>query len=161
MDTTTAQPNTTQAELAELHHQLARLTDHHDISHVIHQLGQCLDEARFDEMADLFADDATARTPGGQAQDRDALIAQASRSHPPEDRIQHLFGDMLIDIADDQATVRANALITFARGDQATTPDLTIGELYRFTLARSSSGWRITSVDGDQVWLNGPGRPGT
>jgi hypothetical protein len=98
----------------------ADLLDRDEIETLVHRLGACLDEGRFDDLRTLFATDAVASTPGGVAQGIDALIAQASRNHAPDDGIQHLISGVLVDRDGDTASVRANLLVTFAR--RAPTP---------------------------------------
>ncbi|TDD36119.1 hypothetical protein E1286_38820 [Nonomuraea terrae] len=43
-----------------------------------------MDEARFDDLHTVFTPDATVRTAGSLAQGRDAVIAQATRTHATE-----------------------------------------------------------------------------
>lgn len=98
------------------------LQDRAEIEDLVHRLGVYLDERRFDDLRGILVEDATARTPGGLAEGRDAMVAQAERNHPVEDRIQHVISDVLIDVDGDDATVRANLVATFIRADTATRP---------------------------------------
>src|SRR5262245_63826588 len=66
------------------------VADHIEITDLVHRLGLSLDEARFDDMAELLVADATVRTPGGRAAGRDAVIGQARRNHPADQRFQHV-----------------------------------------------------------------------
>ena len=43
-------------------------------------------------------EDIASSAPGGQAQGRDAIVAQVSRNHTPERRSQHLVGDVIVDL---------------------------------------------------------------
>jgi 3-phenylpropionate/cinnamic acid dioxygenase small subunit len=127
------------------------VTDRQDIENLVQRLAACLDDGRFDDMKSLFTVDATARTPGGTAEGRDALIAQAARNHTPDTATQHLLGGLLIELAEDTASVRANALVTFAdRADGR--PELTMGEVYRFSASRTDEGWRLTRVETAPTW---------
>ena len=98
----------------------ADLLDRDEIETLVHRLGACLDEGRFDDLRTLFTTDAVASTPGGVAQGI-GLIAQASRNHAPDDGIQHLISGVLVDHDGDTASVRANLLVTFARRAPAPT----------------------------------------
>ncbi len=125
--------------------------DRRDVEDLVQRLAACLDDGRFDDMASLFTADATARTPGGVAEGRDALVAQAARNHTPDKATQHLIAGVLVDLAEHTAAVRANALVTFAdRADGR--PALMMGEVYRFSARRTEEGWRLTSVQTTPTW---------
>jgi 3-phenylpropionate/cinnamic acid dioxygenase small subunit len=124
--------------------------DRRDIEDLVQRLAACLDDGRFDDMRSLFTADATARTPGGTAEGRDALVAQAARNHAPDKATQHLIAGVLVELAELTATARANALVTFA--DRDGWPQLTMGEVYRFSARRTDEGWRLTSVQTTPTW---------
>lgn len=132
--------------------QVADLVDRDEIATLVHRLGACLDEGRFEDMRTIFTADSTARTPGGLAEGIDALIAQASRNHVPEDHIQHLISNILVDLAHDRASVRANLLVTFAHGPGVPSPHRQMGEVYRFDALRTPEGWRLSRVESVPVW---------
>jgi 3-phenylpropionate/cinnamic acid dioxygenase small subunit len=135
---------------------IEELMDRVEIEDLVRRLGACLDERRFDDLQAVLADDVTARTPGGLAEGRDAVIAQARRNHPAEDRIQHVISDVLIDLDGDRAAVRANLIATFVRRDTASRPHMTLGEIYRFGARRTPDGWRLASVETQPVWAAVP-----
>jgi hypothetical protein len=142
---------------------VAELVERDEITRLVYRLGVCLDEGRFDDLRDLLVDDAVASTPGGVAEGIDAVIAQAVRNHPPDDGTQHLVANVLVDLEGDEATVRANLIVTFAR--QGAEPDAlsAVGEVYRFVARRARSGWRLARVESHPVWISGrlprPGGP--
>jgi hypothetical protein len=123
---------------------------------LVHRLGVCLDEARFEELRALFVEDASATTAGRTAEGIDAVIAQASRNHSADDQIQHVVSNVLVDLDGGRATVRANLLATFVR--RAGGPDgrYSLGEVYRFGAVRTASGWRLTRVATTPVWDSRP-----
>ncbi|MTE13919.1 nuclear transport factor 2 family protein [Nocardia aurantiaca] len=140
--------------------QIQQLADKFEITELVHRLGRALDEGDWDELAALYTADATARTPGGLASGRTALVSQASRNHSPDKRIQHLINGILIDLDGDAATIRANLLVVFAWGlaqDPAlgAQPRLTLGEVYRFDAVRTPEGWQFSSVASTPVWSVG------
>lgn len=152
-------------DLAWLRRRVQELTDREEITDLVYRLGAALDEGRFEELKSIFTDDATAQTPGGLARGRDALIAQASRNHSPEERIQHLIGNVQVDVTGDRADVRANLLATFAspaaadaEARLAPEPRLTLGEVYRFQAVRTPHGWRLSRVETTPLWLTGRSR---
>jgi SnoaL-like domain len=133
---------------------MAQLVDRDEITRLVYRLGVCLDDGRFDDLRDLFVDDAVASTPGGVAEGKDALVAQAARNHSPEDGIQHLIGNVLVDLDGDRATVRANLVVTFARLVADPDAPSALGEVYRFVARRSPSGWRLARVESHPVWAS-------
>jgi hypothetical protein len=147
---------------------LQSLLDERAITRLVGRLGVCLDEGRFDEMAELLTADATVRTPGGTGQGRDMLVAQARRNHPTDQRFQHATSNVLIDVDGDRAAVRANLVVHIAtphdgQGDgPAPALRCSIGEIYRFTVVRTPDGWRFADIETDPRWLSGtlPTPPG-
>jgi hypothetical protein len=135
---------------------LQALADRAEIEDLVHRLGASLDERRFDDLRGILVEDATARTPGGLAEGRDAMVAQARRNHPVEDRIQHVISDVLIDLDGDDATVRANLVATFIRADATSRPHMVLGEVYRLHARRTADGWRLSSVETEPVWAAEP-----
>ncbi len=139
------------------------LIDRSDITDLVFRLGVVLDEGRFDEMPDLLVDEVTARTPGGVAAGRDAVIAQARKNHRPEQRVQHLVSNVLVDVDvdGDRATVRANLVVHFAAAEPTTTGDpappvqYNLGEVYGFEVVRTAAGWRFRRVETIPVWMSG------
>ncbi|MET8429106.1 nuclear transport factor 2 family protein [Nocardia sp. NPDC004860] len=140
--------------------QFQDLADKFEITELVHRLGRALDEGDWEELATLYTADATARTPGGLATGRTALVTQAGRNHSPDRQIQHVISGILIDLEGDTAKVRANLLVVFAWGpaqDPAlgSQPRLTLGEVYRFDAVRTSDGWQFSSVASKPVWSVG------
>ena len=129
---------------------LQRLVDHHDVSHLVHRLGACLDEHRFGDLSDVLTEDVTAATPGGSAAGIDAVVAQATRNHAAFDGLQHCLTNVLVELDGDGAVVRANALATFAGG--AGRPVRALAAVYRLRARRTPSGWRVRSIEVRPVW---------
>ncbi|MFE7742068.1 nuclear transport factor 2 family protein [Nocardia sp. NPDC057455] len=138
--------------------EVREIVDRQQITALVDRLGRALDEGRFDDLRAIFTQDATAKTPGGTAEGRAALIAQASRNHSDEQRIQHVIGNVLIDLRGDAADVRANLIATFAPASADGTipqPRYTLGEIYRFDAVRTEKGWRLSRVQTTPIWSTG------
>lgn len=141
------------------------LVDRNEISDLVYRLGVSLDEGRFDEMRSLLVEEATARTPGGTAEGREAVIAQARRNHRRDERIQHVTTNLLIELDGDRAQVRANLVVHFARpadtreSGLAPPVQFTLGEVYRFEAVRTSRVWRFSRVETSPVWVSGSLEP--
>ena len=129
------------------------LVDRNAITDLVGRLGLWLDEKRFDEAQSIFTEDATADTPGGSVQGVDLLVEQASRGH--EDRTQHVITNVLIDLAGDRATVRANMIATMIPDADAPEPLFVIGGRYRFEAVRTPEGWRFSRLEVNPVWRSG------
>lgn len=153
MTTTTAPTGT--------RHDLREIGDRTEITDLVDRLGVCLDEGRFDGIRDLVVEDATVRTPGGQATGREALVAQARRNHPVDQTFQHVTTNVLVDLDGDRAEIRANLVVHIARPDDAPagapapSPACSIGEVYRFALVRTAGGWRISRIETVPLWVSG------
>ncbi|MFE4456739.1 nuclear transport factor 2 family protein [Nocardia tengchongensis] len=136
------------------------LADKFEITELVHRLGRALDEGDWDELAALYTHDATARTPGGKAVGRAALVGQAGRNHSPDRQIQHIISGIIVELNGDTATARANLLCVFAWGPaqdptQGSQPRLTLGEVYRFDAVRTGDGWQFSGVASSPVWSVG------
>lgn len=147
---------------------LRQLVDRIEIGDLVNRLGAALDDGDFDGLRSLLTADATARTPGGTAEGRDALVAQASRNHRPEQPIQHVITNLLVDLTGDgdHARARANLVVSFGTTARPTGPlappvEFTMGEIYHFGLTRTPAGWRFSRIETTPVWTSGtaPARP--
>jgi 3-phenylpropionate/cinnamic acid dioxygenase small subunit len=147
-------------DVARLERQVAEVTDRAEITNLVYRLGAILDDRRFDEMRSLLVETATVKTPGGTAEGRDALIAQARRNHQPDERTQHVITNPLVELDGDRAKLRANLVVNFAasahRDESLPAPPrkYTLGETYHFDVVRTSAGWRFSSVETKPVWIS-------
>ena len=135
---------TTTTEIDELRTMLRRLTDREDVAGLLLRLTTCLDEGDFEGMRRVLAEDVTVRTPGGEAVGIDAAVAQASRNHSAAAVVQHLIGEVLVDLDGDEATLRANAIITFVEEQDG---GQELREVYRCRAGRTADGWRIVRLE--------------
>jgi hypothetical protein len=137
------------------------LYDRAEIIDLVYRLGSCLDEGDFDEMRELLIEAATVQTPGGRAEGRDALIAQARRNHPADQAFQHVITNILVELDDDEASVRANLVVHVTptgpppADAPAPSPLASTGQVYRFQLVRTRDGWRFSHVETVPLWLTG------
>ncbi|HEX3812819.1 MAG TPA: nuclear transport factor 2 family protein [Mycobacteriales bacterium] len=122
----------------------------------ISQLGRCLDERDFEGLRGLFTEDAMVRTPGGTAVGHDALVDQARQRHSADEGIQHLITNLVVEVAGDRASVRANLLVSFARSGATGPAPFQLGEVYRFQLRQTGEGWRIAGLSSAPTWSVNP-----
>ncbi|WP_196812176.1 nuclear transport factor 2 family protein [Nocardia sp. CNY236] len=138
--------------------QVGEMLDRQQITMLIDRLGRSLDEDRLDDLRSIYTPDATATTPGGTAEGRESLIAQARRTHTRDRHIQHAVSNVLIDLHGDSAEVRANLIATFAPAVADETipqPQYILGEIYRFDAVRTPDGWRLSQVQSTPIWAIG------
>jgi hypothetical protein len=121
------------------------MNDRQDITDLISRLGRWLDDKRFDDARTVLTENVTVRTPGGQAEGIERVVAQASRNHQVP--TQHLITNVLVDLDGDSATATANLLVTFA-GEELERH----GERYRFGVTRTPDGWRLSRIEVTPVW---------
>ena len=140
-------------EATELGSQVQELVDRNEITDLVGRVGLWLDEKRFEEARSIFTEDATADTPGGSVRGVDLLVEQASRGH--EDRTQHVITNVLVDLAGDRATVRANVIATMVPDTDAPETRFVIGGRYRFEAVRTPEGWRFSRLEVKPVWRSG------
>ena len=147
-------------DLARLETLLAELIGRNEITNLVYRLGACLDDRRFDDMRSLLVEAATVRTPGGAAEGREAVIAQARRNHKPDEPTQHVITNPMVELDGDRAKVRANLVVNFAapaqRDESLPAPPrkYTLGEIYHFDVVRTPEGWRFSSIETNPVWIS-------
>jgi len=140
------------AEIARLASELRAIRDRQELAHLAARLGVLMDDKRFDDLGSIYAEDATAATPGGTAQGVAGLIAQARRNHQGFARTQHVITNPLVELDGDRATVQANLVVTFVQRSDALEPHFTLGARYRFEAKRTEQGWRFSRVEVTPVW---------
>lgn len=138
---------------------LQQLAERNEITDLVYRLGEYLEAHRVDDMRSLLVEDATVRTPGGAAEGREAVVAQARRNHRSDEPTQHLITNVLVDLDGDRAEVRANLVVNFAAppsADQslpAPPRKYTLGETYHFAVVRTTQGWRFSRIETTPVWI--------
>jgi hypothetical protein len=121
---------------------LAALQDRIAITDTLAGLGRWLDDKRWDDADKLLTADVRATTPGGTAEGREAVVAQARRNH--DEVTQHLFTNVVVDLEGDRARAGAESLI--AIGERR------VGSRYALGFVRTSDGWRIEALSVTPVW---------
>ncbi|WP_459957353.1 nuclear transport factor 2 family protein [Nocardia sp. IFM 10818] len=125
--------------------------DEAELTRLATRLGVALDEHDFAALGAMFTPGAKATTPGGTAEGRERVLAQATANHEGYTRLQHVVSGILIDLDGDTATIRANLVGHYGRGDDPA-PVRQLGAVYRFGAVRTTDGWQFESLTAQQVW---------
>jgi len=123
-----------------------QLSDRAELTDLVARLGRWLDAGAEGDATDVLADDVTATTPGGRAEGREAVAAQARANHDVP--TLHQITNVLVDLDGDEATIGAAVTATFA-DDGAT------GGRYELAARRTGAGWRLTAVGMRPVYRRG------
>lgn len=130
------------------------ITDRVELAELVSRLGRWLDDPASAAPSDLLASDVTVTSPGGTARGREAVVAQATRTH--ESRVtQHVMTDILADLGGDEASVTSNLLVAFLGAGSEPQPQWISGSRYAFGARRTPAGWRLTSISVQPIWQVG------
>jgi hypothetical protein len=110
------------------------------IRELLHAYCFCMDEGRFDELADLFAPDGEWVAPYRSASGPSAIAAWLKQSVPPVPRRMHYTMNSIIGLDGDSATARSNYLVMVA-GPEGPLPS--VCGTYADRLVRRPEGWRF------------------
>lgn len=128
------------------------LEDRLEIADLISGVGRCLDEHDWDGLRGLFTEDAAITTPGGTTSGHDGLVDQARRRHETFLGTQHIITNVLVRLDGDVASARANLLVSFAQSGPPDPAPFQLGEVYRFGVARTGDGWRLSALSSTPLW---------
>lgn len=118
--------------------------DEHQIGRVLAQYCHRCDDGAFDDLLDLFTDDATFGFGGDEVAGRAALLAWFSEMQSPDKRGTHLTGNVVIEVDGDRA-VAVSDYVFVARHERRLAP-MAAGR-YRDELRRVGGEWRIHRRD--------------
>jgi ketosteroid isomerase-like protein len=125
---------------------LEQLSDRAELTDLVARLARWLDTGAQSDAADVLTDDVTAITPGGRAEGREAVVAQARAAHAVP--TLHQITNVLVDLDGEEAAIGAAVTATFA-DDGAT------GGRYELAARRTTAGWRLTAVGMRPVYRRG------
>ena len=120
---------------------------------VIPRIFAAIDDRRFHDLYDFYAEDVKATTAVGQISGREQLVSTLRAIHEPIPVLQHLVSGVIVDEAGEDAAIRANVVAFF--GDEKHQPTLEGSSVWRGRLRRADSHWRIAEVDIETVWTRG------
>ncbi|HET6509751.1 MAG TPA: nuclear transport factor 2 family protein [Baekduia sp.] len=138
-------------ELAALRAEVRASADHAELTDLVGRLARWLDGLTAEDPATLFAPDIRATTPGGTAEGRDAVVAQARRNHDLP--THHLMGSVVVEVDGDHARIGAHMTGHFVRSEGTAPGPTELGAHYDLRAARGDDGrWRLTALETATVW---------
>lgn len=114
------------------------LEDKDMIRDVLHLYCQCMDEGRFAELGQLFAEDGEWVAPYRTARGPATITAWLMQSVPPSPKRMHYVMNSLIRVNGDTAEAKSNYLVMVEGPDG---PIPSVCGTYVDRLARGSAGW--------------------
>ncbi|WP_043641272.1 nuclear transport factor 2 family protein [Nonomuraea candida] len=111
-----------------------------------------LDEKRWDDAGDVFAEDVTVHSPrGGSLTGLDNVVGFLRKAEVEGESTQHITTDLLLDLHGDRASVAANSLVYFFRDGQA--PHMNSGLRLTGDAKRTPVGWRLHEWRIIPLWI--------
>jgi uncharacterized protein (TIGR02246 family) len=117
------------------------MTDHEAIARVVARYCHLLDDGRWDEFADLWAEDAEFVLGGETTRGRDAIRSSIEATQPPERRGRHLAVNVEIEVDGDRATGLVDFMF-WARDREGAAKLMFLGR-YDDQLVRTDGVWRF------------------
>ncbi|NIJ18247.1 nuclear transport factor 2 family protein [Sphingobium vermicomposti] len=130
---------------------LQSLLDERAITRGLSRFARILDQKRWDDLGDVFADDLTFHYGVEEQQGIVALREQMRRFLDICGNTQHLIGSLLIDVDGDQAVSRAYVQARHQRRNDPVGPIFDSTGEYVDKWQRRPEGWRI--VRRDALWF--------
>ena len=130
---------------------LQSLLDERAITRGLSRFARILDQKRWDDLGDVFADDLTFNYGVEKQQGIAALREQMRRFLDICGNTQHLIGSLLIDVDGDQAVSRAYVQARHQRRNDPVGPIFDSTGEYVDRWQRRPEGWRI--VRRDALWF--------
>ncbi|WP_199037840.1 nuclear transport factor 2 family protein [Glycomyces salinus] len=127
-----------------------RLNEHVDrteLAELVAREAAWLDEHRYEDAHRFFTEDVRARTPGGEARGRRALVELAAAEHERYEQTHHQPTGIVVDLDGDTAQVRFSAHIALVENGGTTTATAR----YRLRARRTEAGWRFSELEIDPV----------
>jgi|SRR5215471_11243163 len=145
------------------HGEYAAWVDKLAITELIAKYFQLIDDKDFaaEPLRAVFADDATLRRPNGSLVCGHSEIADSNKTSFARFRAtQHLPSGYVVEIAGDEATIRANVMAMHLWADGFGDPNalerhFAGGVVLRGSARRTTDGWRLTTLGGHNVWRGG------
>ena len=138
---------------------LQEISDRMEIQDLLYQYADAIDSRRFDELNDVFADDAHIDYSafGGSVGNREETIAFLKKAMPMFVNTQHSNANVQIRVEGDNGTGRVMCFnpqeIPLPEGQGGGTQVFMLGLWYVDEYVRTSAGWRIRRRHEEKSWV--------
>jgi len=129
--------------------------DRHEVAGLVSRLYALIDEGRYDELGSVYARDVELELPTGSLRGLENIVTVARQRFGRYERVQHVSSDVLVELEDDAASIRANHLAYHLHAGGR----FDAGIVQRFEAARTPDGWRLTKGRADVIWRTGVDAP--
>lgn len=127
------------------------VSDHLEVTNLFGRLSRLLDDRRYDDVGEVYTNDAVVHSPrGGELKGTAAITEYLRQSRVPSERTQHTSADLLITITGDEARASANQTVHYYREGEP--PHKTSSLRVSYTAVRTSAGWRFREADLELAW---------
>lgn len=116
------------------------LADRAELADLVARHSLWIDERRYGETDQIFTDDAVVRSPRGEVHGIEALIELVRSGHDSYVRTLHSKSNLVIEVDDETATVRAHDIAVFVIDDR--TEAIAAG-FHHYGARRTEDGWRF------------------
>lgn len=131
------------------------LVDKAAIADVAVRYCELIDSGRWDELDEVFVDDAEFHLPDGDHDGLDAIRSRISGALGPLDHSQHLVSNHQVSVDGDAADHRCYFNAQHVRHAAADGPTYVVAGRYDDRLVRTERGWRITDRTLTIGWTEG------
>jgi len=114
-----------------------------------------LDTGRFEDLRQVFAEDAVGDLLGVRSEGREAIMARIADALSKLDATQHLISNHQVRVDGDTATCRCYLVGQHVKKGTPGGDTFIIAGTYADELARTADGWRITHRTLSPAWTDG------
>jgi hypothetical protein len=123
---------------------IRELADRSELADLVARHSLWTDDRSYDETGRIFTEDVAVTSPRGQSQGIEALIELVRSGDDRYVRTLHNKSNLVIEVDDDTATVRAHDIAVFVIDDK--TEALGAG-FHRYRARRTEDGWRFDRLE--------------
>lgn len=133
------------------------MIDQETVRHLMAVYARALDTKDYGRLGECFAQEAVARfEPAGfNLQGRDAIVSVMKSALDPLDVTQHLFGNFIIEVSSDTATVSCDVIAQHVRQGVPGGDKILVGARYDIGLTRHGPTWQMASIFQCALWMDG------